>query len=668
MHPPGYMTLYAAFFQEGNFRLPITRFTADVLRNYGLHLSQINAIGLPRITHFEFICMANRVEPTFEMFSVFYTVTYTSGFYSFNSRTGVAPVCYVPLKSLHDWKHKFFYIRWGVIPMDMHYRSVDDGISKIDVLFGFAEQSWYKKITHKATAISQLEEMALVGAGMSLLWVPKNPLGVLVYGYNGKLGYSLLNVLDPKAAGAMVEAIQEDGKPTWLEQICPRFLHPTNDSFVTYANVVLGEPDEDDPVGPTREEVVVLSSGSSGRSFGDLTSRSTRAGHAKGVVNDPAQETVFDDDDVPVDPSAQLETGRKTKTDTPGKGEKRVEGETVGISRKRPSTLPFLDYVVVSDTLSGLGTREKSRGSDPDDRATLTEMMRKKALEEKKRKPYEQAAAQLASKKARLQKEALPAPSESEIDMVIFSEERGNLLEEIFDASAPTGVKSSKGPRRVDISKITPPTSHPSRTIDLSPPRDDSSKKKKEDEATAERAGEGGDGVAGGDNVDQCAGGDGGGGKGKGVDVEVESSETTPHQTIYTKRPPGGGGASSGVVRSPQFENVRADSWDTHNPACDDLPHVPRWNLTQGSRMNIRRNRFELLDDHVHAGVKFFATSQEIVREWRVMGDETYEFEAEKKAFVEEREKFNAKKKGLMWRVSDAEEKLSHEKQVNATK
>ncbi|KAJ0763833.1 hypothetical protein HanPI659440_Chr08g0285441 [Helianthus annuus] len=74
------------------------------------------------------------------MFNVFYTVTYTSGFYSFNSRTGVTPVCSVPLKSLHDWKQRFFYIRRGAIPVDMHYRSVGEGIPKIDVLADFAEQ------------------------------------------------------------------------------------------------------------------------------------------------------------------------------------------------------------------------------------------------------------------------------------------------------------------------------------------------------------------------------------------------------------------------------------------------------------------------------------------------------------------------------------------------
>ncbi|KAF5766395.1 hypothetical protein HanRHA438_Chr15g0727091 [Helianthus annuus] len=76
-----------------------------------------------------------------------------------------------------------------------------------------------------------------------------------------------------------------------------------------------------------------------------------------------------------------------------------------------------------------------------------------------------------------------------------------------------------------------------------------------------------------------------------------------------------------------------------------------------------RRNRFDLLDDHIHVGVKFFATSQEIVREWKLMGEDTLEFENAKRAFAEEREKFNAEKKGLLWRVSDAEQKLAKEKQ-----
>ncbi|KAJ0466685.1 hypothetical protein HanIR_Chr14g0674931 [Helianthus annuus] len=266
--PPGYLTLYAAFFREGKFRLPNTKFTASVLRNYGLHISKINAIGLPRITHFEFVCRAHRIDPTFEMFNVFYSVTYANGFYSFNAWTGVAPVCSVPLKSLHDWKQKFFYIRRSVIPVDMHYRSVGEGIPKVDVLVGFAEQDWYKKLTQGNCHFS------VGGDGLSWCWNEfvvgtEEPLG---------FGYSLINVLDPKAAGAMVEAIQEDGKPTWLNQIRGRFLHQTDESFTKYASVSLGEDDEDDPIDSIREEVIVLSSGSSYRSSEGLISRCARAG------------------------------------------------------------------------------------------------------------------------------------------------------------------------------------------------------------------------------------------------------------------------------------------------------------------------------------------------------------------------------------------------------
>ncbi|KAJ0470912.1 hypothetical protein HanIR_Chr14g0723951 [Helianthus annuus] len=236
----------------------------------------------------------------------------------------------------------------------------------------------------------------------------------------------------------------------------------------------------------------------------------------------------------------------------------------------------------------------------------------------------------------------------------------------IFAASAPpAAVKTGKKPRVVDISQITPPASPPSMTVGLTPPRDDLEAKKKGGEGVAENVGEGG-GDAGG--VD----GEGGADKGKGVEVEMESSEATPRQTIYTKRPSGGDGATSGV-----------------NPACDDLPHAPRWNLTQGSRMNNvnncheffsmslppaermfqkNHNRFALLDDHVRAGVNYFAISQEILREWQLMGEETADFENAKRLFAEEREKFNAEKKGLQWRVSDAEQKLEEQKQVNVQK
>ncbi|MFS7948128.1 hypothetical protein Hanom_Chr06g00556321 [Helianthus anomalus] len=37
----------------------------------------------------------------------------------------------------------------------------------------------------------------------------------------------------------------------------------------------------------------------------------------------------------------------------------------------------------------------------------------------------------------------------------------------------------------------------------------------------------------------------------------------------------------------PEFAKLGASgSRMTHNPSCDHLPHIPRWNLVQGSRMD----------------------------------------------------------------------------------
>ncbi|MFS8019951.1 hypothetical protein Hanom_Chr15g01409891 [Helianthus anomalus] len=283
----------------------------------------------------------------------------------------------------------------------MHYREESEGVSRVNVSINFAEQEWYKVLTRKVTSSVQLEERALVAAGMSMLWAPQNPRGIPIYGYQGKARYSLMKCIDPKAGGAMVVATIAEGRPLWLDQIRDRFLHPTSESLAAYANTILGEnggDDLDDVFSPTRGEVIVLSS------------------PPQGTMNEPVNEPAGDDVDVPVDTAEQLETRKKRKIDkTEGK---KVEEPIAKAPRKRPCTSFFLDYVVVSDTLSGLDAGDKRAERDLDDDATLTEIMKKKkALEDKKKELDEQAAAALAAKKSKLQKETPPAPSESEIDL-----------------------------------------------------------------------------------------------------------------------------------------------------------------------------------------------------------------------------------------------------------
>ncbi|MFS7986769.1 hypothetical protein Hanom_Chr11g01014171 [Helianthus anomalus] len=117
---------------------------------------------MPRITHFEFICRAQNLIPTFETFNVFYYVFFNVRFYFFNSRTGNVLSCRKdPPKSLHDWKH--------------NGRDLPKG-----PLGAFADEQWYKTLVARPTPMLQLDEAALVAAGMSMLWPPKNPSHTLI--------------------------------------------------------------------------------------------------------------------------------------------------------------------------------------------------------------------------------------------------------------------------------------------------------------------------------------------------------------------------------------------------------------------------------------------------------------------------------------------------------
>ncbi|MFS7994115.1 hypothetical protein Hanom_Chr12g01102101 [Helianthus anomalus] len=177
-------------------------------------------------------------------------------------------------------------------------------------------------------------------------------------------GYSLLNVLDPKVGGAMVVAILPEGRPVWLDQIRDRFLHPTSESLAAYANSILGEDGGDD-----------LDDGSD-RSHEGLIPRSPCAGPPQKAVNEPLNEPAVDDVETPVDTAEQLET-RKKKELYKSEG-KKAEEPVAKAPRKRLSNSSFLDYVVVSDTLSGLDAGDKRAERDPDDDVTLTEIVKRK--------------------------------------------------------------------------------------------------------------------------------------------------------------------------------------------------------------------------------------------------------------------------------------------------
>ncbi|MFS7911587.1 hypothetical protein Hanom_Chr02g00119911 [Helianthus anomalus] len=240
------------------------------------------------------------------------------------------------------------------------------------------------------------------------------------------------------------------------------------------------------------------------------------------------------------------------------------------------------------------------------------------------------------------------APSESEVDLGVFAKKPGNILEKLYEESSKRKDLKGKGPEEVTDNASTekvPPPIIPRVVIQ-------------------ERT--------------------------EGLETDAKSSEATlPQGTRYTRRTPFDAEERGhlNVQGDPEFERVEiGGSWTTHNPACDNLPYIPRWNLVQRSRMDSldnchglysmslppaerlyqkNRDRFRLLDHHVCSGANFFATTQENVHEWRSMGEGIMEFEIARREFAAEWEAFNAEKKGLNIRVLDAGDKLVKEQKLN---
>ncbi|KAJ0622006.1 hypothetical protein HanIR_Chr01g0015221 [Helianthus annuus] len=70
--PAGYIILWANFFTEGNLRLPVTVFVAEVLEYYHHHISQLTPFGMFRIRNFEYTFRAHGLDITVENFRRFY--------------------------------------------------------------------------------------------------------------------------------------------------------------------------------------------------------------------------------------------------------------------------------------------------------------------------------------------------------------------------------------------------------------------------------------------------------------------------------------------------------------------------------------------------------------------------------------------------------------------
>ncbi|KAF5753893.1 hypothetical protein HanXRQr2_Chr17g0785201 [Helianthus annuus] len=144
--PAGYITLWADFFTEGNLRLPVTVFVAEVLEYYHLHISQLSPFGMFRIRNFEYTFRAHGLPITVENFRRFYQLTVNTGFFSFTQRHGSLKLM-TPPKGVTGWKKKFFYVKACAVYANMSFRNVNVGVTDEDIPVATAKNvEWFSRL------------------------------------------------------------------------------------------------------------------------------------------------------------------------------------------------------------------------------------------------------------------------------------------------------------------------------------------------------------------------------------------------------------------------------------------------------------------------------------------------------------------------------------------
>ncbi|GJX68726.1 hypothetical protein Tco_0304453 [Tanacetum coccineum] len=118
--------VYTKFFEFANYCIPISQILFDILGYYQIHLSQLSVIGAVKVSHFEINCRVLNIIPTLNLFRVFYTSSFNSGWMSFSKRQGKnTPQCYTkPLDSLKNWNNRFFWVDKRVFPTVVAWRTI----------------------------------------------------------------------------------------------------------------------------------------------------------------------------------------------------------------------------------------------------------------------------------------------------------------------------------------------------------------------------------------------------------------------------------------------------------------------------------------------------------------------------------------------------------------
>ncbi|KAM0057781.1 hypothetical protein Hdeb2414_s0005g00162461 [Helianthus debilis subsp. tardiflorus] len=472
--PPGYITLFADFFLEGNFRLPATNFIASILYFYGFHISQMSPTGMVRVRNFEFLCRSQGMEPIVEMFRAFYQLIRNIGFYSFGNHGAAKKILISPPKSFHDWKMKFFFIRELPIP-----KGAD----------------WYMNLL--ATPNRIFGEHVLVTAQMSDKW-PERSEEIPVLKFNSEEA-QLYQATFPTFGGSMGVRPLQAGEAYWYESIKVHFLYPPAGAFANPPTVTEGARPLRGVTSVGKEILFLSSEESVGSSQEELSSWSN-------IFAFVLRDLVIDPEERPKKAPAKKKTSKKVivgtgatskkggssrvTATTHDKGEKKKSSGTASKSSgsagsrapesgATPSSIPVEEEEEVEEEAGTLLTRKRSReetaaGAEPTQNTDVAPVIGKQSRlrslykfspEALKKTPEKVKGVELEKPKEPAPKKTKfviipPKPIKKEVEKTV-EEPTGEVVpeKETLETEAPAITKQDKaqGPKVVGVTGLDQP-------------------------------------------------------------------------------------------------------------------------------------------------------------------------------------------------------------------
>ncbi|KAM0037112.1 hypothetical protein Hdeb2414_s0014g00434481 [Helianthus debilis subsp. tardiflorus] len=102
--------IYTLSFSSYGVRYPFSDFKVDLLRQFGVHFSQLHPLGFMRVVHVELSCVAVSGEPSIPLFCMFYKLISDGEWFTFAKRKdSVSPPCYsfMPTSTYpKEWKSR----------------------------------------------------------------------------------------------------------------------------------------------------------------------------------------------------------------------------------------------------------------------------------------------------------------------------------------------------------------------------------------------------------------------------------------------------------------------------------------------------------------------------------------------------------------------------------